>query len=63
LLGDGRREVGIEEVIADLPPARKAAKLAELQAAGRRVAMVSDVVNDAPARSTAVRSGCDECGG
>jgi Cu2+-exporting ATPase len=47
------REVGIGEVIADVLPADKAGRVAELQAAGRRVAMVGDGVNDAPALARA----------
>ena len=46
-------ELGIDEVIAGVLPDGKAQKVAELQAAGRTVAMVGDGVNDAPALAQA----------
>ena len=47
------RELGIGEVIAEVLPEDKERKIAELSAAGRRVAMVGDGINDAPALARA----------
>ncbi|HEX9754491.1 MAG TPA: heavy metal translocating P-type ATPase [Gemmatimonadales bacterium] len=47
------KELGIDMVLAQVLPDAKAAKIEELQRQGKRVAMVGDGVNDAPALVTA----------
>ncbi len=47
------QELGIDQYFAQVLPEHKDQKLAELQRAGKRVAMVGDGVNDAPALTRA----------
>ena len=47
------KELDIEEIYAEVLPARKADAVSDLQAKGRVVAMVGDGINDAPALAKA----------
>jgi Cu2+-exporting ATPase len=45
------RELGIDIVLADVLPGQKAGKVKELQGQGKKVGMVGDGINDAPAHA------------
>ena len=47
------RRIGIDDVAAEVPPADNASAVRSFQQGGKKVAMVGDGVNDAPALATA----------
>ncbi|MDO8598799.1 MAG: HAD-IC family P-type ATPase, partial [bacterium] len=47
------KQIGIDRVLAEVKPEEKAAKIMELKVGGKRVCMVGDGINDAPALAAA----------